>query len=164
MKGWGSKAWDGCLQVRAINVLHSTCVSDYYHYYYQYYYFYFYYYYYYCCCCYSSTQESSNHKACADWPILRSTRRSDYLITGRARAHAKEERKPPLFFSPRASSTFLLSLPQKGYDCYDEGDYSGTFMRASKFGKNLAGRDQVSGGGGGGGGGDKRSFVLQWFF
>ena len=41
MKGWGSKAWDGCLQVRAINVLHSICVSDYYHYYYQYYYYFF---------------------------------------------------------------------------------------------------------------------------
>ena len=25
--------------------------------------------YYYCCCCYISTQASSNHKACADWPI-----------------------------------------------------------------------------------------------
>ena len=85
MNGWGSKAWDGCLQARAINVLHSICVSDYYHYYYQYYY-------YYCCCCcccccccYISTDASSNYKACADWPILRSTSRSDYLITGRAR-------------------------------------------------------------------------------
>ena len=38
-----------------------------------------------CCCCYISTQASSNYKACADWPILRGTRRSDYLITGRAR-------------------------------------------------------------------------------
>ena len=44
MNGWGSKARDGCLQARAINVLHSICVSDYYHYYYQYYYYYCYYY------------------------------------------------------------------------------------------------------------------------
>ena len=38
-----------------------------------------------CCCCYISTQASSNNKACADWPILRGTRWSVYLITGRAR-------------------------------------------------------------------------------
>ena len=67
MIAWGSKAWDGCLQARAINVLQSTCVSDYYHYYHYYYY----YYYYYsiiiiiiiiigcCCCCYTSIQASS---------------------------------------------------------------------------------------------------------
>ena len=30
----GSKAWDGYLQARTINVLHSICISDnYYHYY-----------------------------------------------------------------------------------------------------------------------------------
>ena len=103
MKGWGSKAWDGCLQVRAINVLHSICVSDYYHYYYQYYYYYYYYYCCccFCCCCYILTQESSNHKACADWPILRSTHRSDYLITGRARGTREG--------GEEASSPFLSS-------------------------------------------------------
>ena len=38
-----SKAWDGCLQARTINVLHSIYISDYYNYYYNYYD--------YCCCC-----------------------------------------------------------------------------------------------------------------
>ena len=116
MNTWNSKAWDGCLQARAIKVLHSAvCVSDYYCYYY-------YYYYYYCCCCrcccccYISTQTSSNYKACADWPRLRSMRQSDYLITGRARGTREGERGPTPLFSPRASSTFLLSLPQKSYE------------------------------------------------
>ena len=53
------------------------------------------------CWCYISTQESSNHKACADWPILRSTRRSDYLITGRARGTREG--------GEEASSPFLSS-------------------------------------------------------
>ena len=38
------------------------------------------------------------------------------------------------------------------------GDYSGTFIRASKYGKNLAG------GGGGEGQGINGLFMLHWFF
>ena len=41
MNTWGSKAWDGCLQARAINVLQSICVFDYYRYYYHYHYYYY---------------------------------------------------------------------------------------------------------------------------
>ena len=54
-----------------------------------------------CCCCYISTQASSNFKACADWPILRGTRRSDYLITGRARctSEVREEASTPFLSS-----------------------------------------------------------------
>ena len=155
MNTWNSKAWDGCLQARAIKVLHSAvCVSDYYYYYY----------YYYCCCCcrcccccYISTQTSSNYKACADWPRLRSMRQSDYLITGRARGTREGERGPTPLFSPRASSTFLLSLPKKAMSGYVGGSYSETFMRASKYWKNLVRTDQERRG-------DKRSFVLHWFF
>ena len=41
MNAWGSKAWDGCLQARAINVLQSICVFGYYRYYYHYHYYYY---------------------------------------------------------------------------------------------------------------------------
>ena len=115
-----------------------------------------------CCCCYISTQASSNSKACADWPILRGTRRSDYLITGRARGTREGGEAGLLSFSllvrPRH---FFFHSHKKSYDSYDEKDYSGTFMRASKYGKNLAETDQ---GRGCGGEGDKPSFVLHWFF
>ena len=59
--------------------------------------------------------------------------------------------RPPLLFSPRlfslrASSTFVLSLPQKSYDYYDEGGLLWNLYSRVKVRKNLAG----------GGGGDKR--------
>ena len=63
-------------------------------------------------------------------------------------AHAEGERRPPLLISPRTSSTFLLSLPKKAMIA-TMGDYSGTFLRASKYGKTLPGTDQGRWGEGG---------------
>ena len=96
------------LQTRAINVLHCICVSGYHYYHYHYHY---HYYHYYCI----STQVTSIIKraliglACVAWA-------GNYLITGRARGAREGERRPPLLFSPHASSTFLLSplLPPPG--------------------------------------------------
>ena len=68
-----------------------------------------------------STQASSSFKACADLPILRGTRRSDYLITGRARGTrgGGEEVSSPYL------SSYVLDIssfaPKKSYDCYDGG-------------------------------------------
>ena len=47
MNAWGSKAWDGCLQARAINVLQSIYLSDYYYHYNNNYYYHHHHYYYY---------------------------------------------------------------------------------------------------------------------
>ena len=93
-----------------------------------------------------STQASSNFKACADLPILRGTRRSDYLITGRARGTRRggEEASSPYL------SSYVLDIssfaPKKSYDCYDGGLL---FLRASKYGQTLPGTDQGRWGEGG---------------
>ena len=142
-KEWGSKAW---LQARAINVLHCICVSGYYYHYH-------YHYHYYCI----TKQVTSIIK----WALIGLAYvawAGNYLITGRARGTREGERRPPLLFSPHASSTFLLSplLPpsppqtkqnnnnnNKTGTCYAGYDwpYSGTFMRGPKQGKRLAGTD-----------------------
>ena len=87
------------VQAGAVNVLHCICVSGYYYYHYNYYH----YYHYYCI----STQATSIIKraliglACVAWA-------GNYVITGRARGTREGESRPPLLFSPHASSTFLL--------------------------------------------------------
>ena len=90
------------LQARGINGLHCICVSGYYHHHHHHYHYH--YYHYYCI----STQATSIIKraliglACVAWA-------GNYLTTGRARGTREGERRPPLLFSPHASSTFLLS-------------------------------------------------------
>ena len=85
------------MQAGAVNVLHCICVSGYYCYHYNYYH-------YYCI----STQATSIIKraliglACVAWA-------GNYVITGCARGTREGESRPPLLFSPHASSTFLLS-------------------------------------------------------
>ena len=84
----------------------------------------------------------------AVWLSLRS-------ILGRARGTREWERRTPLLFSHRASSTFLLSpsapAPPKMAPAtqsmigYDEGTYSATFMHVSKQGMNLAETNQGRG-------------------
>ena len=83
------------------------------------------------------------YKAGGVWLSLRS-------MQGRARGTREGERRPPLLFSHRASSTFLLSppLPPKMAPAtqsmigYDEGNNSGTFTRVLKHGMNLSGTYQ----------------------
>ena len=145
-KEWGRKRG---VQAGAVNVLHCICVSGYYYYHYNYYHYYR-----------ISTQATSiiNRAliglACVAWA-------GNYVITGRARGTREGESRPPLLFSPHASSTFLLSpLPspspqekkqnnnnKKTGACYAGYDwpYSGTFMRGSMQGKRMAGRDQGRG-------------------
>ena len=117
----------------------------YYYYYYYYYYCYYYYYYYYSIQATSIIKRSLIGLACV-------ARAGNYLITGRARGTREGERRPPLLFSPHASSTFLLSSPRPpsppqkngAYAAYD-WPYSGTFIRVSKHGKRLSGTDQGRG-------------------
>ena len=102
-----------------------------------------------------------NYKGGADWLSLGSMS-CNYLITGRARGTRERERRPPLLFSPHASSTYLLlplppPLPpqtkqnnnnnEKTGACYAGygWPYCGTFIRGSKQGKRLAGTDQGKG-------------------
>ena len=90
-------------KARAVNVLHCICVSGYQHHHHHHHHHY-HYHHYYCI----STQATSIIKwaliglACVAWA-------GNYLITGRARGTREGERRPPLLFSPHASSTFLLS-------------------------------------------------------
>ena len=97
-KGMGFKSV--VCKARAVNVLHCICVFGYHHHHHHHYH------HYYCI----STQATSIIKraliglACVAWA-------GNYLITGRARGAREGERRPPLLFSPHASSTFLLSPP-----------------------------------------------------
>ena len=152
-KGRGFKSV--VFKARAVNVLHCICVSGHHHRHHHHHHHY-HYHHYYCI----STQATSIIKraliglACVAWA-------GNYLITGRARGTREGERRPPLLFSPHASSTLLLSpiLPpprqtkqnnnnnNKTGACYAGYDwpYSETFMRGSKQGKRLAGTDQGRG-------------------
>ena len=89
-----------------------------------------------------------NYEAGAVWLSLRS-------ILGRARGTREWERRTPLLFSHRASSTFLLSPSApaqktmapatQSMSGYYERTYSATFMRVSKQGMNLPETDQERG-------------------
>ena len=91
-------------KARAVNVLHCICVSGYHHHHHHHDHHHYHYHHYYCI----STQATLIIKraliglACVAWA-------GNYLITGRARGTREGERRPPLLFSPHASSTFLLS-------------------------------------------------------
>ena len=84
-------------------------------------------------------------------------------ITGRARGTREggDEASSPFLSSPFLSSCVLdicsFAPTKKAMITTMRGDYSGTFIRASKYGKNLAG-------GGGEGRGINGSFMLHWFF
>ena len=100
-KGRGFKSV--VFKARAVNVLHCICVSGHHHRHHHHHHHY-HYHHYYCI----STQATSIIKraliglACVAWA-------GNYLITGRARGTREGERRPPLLFSPHASSTLLLS-------------------------------------------------------
>ena len=75
-------------------------------------------------------------------------------MLGRARGTREGERRTPLLFSHRTSSTFLLLSPRpppprkkmasatQSMIGYGEGTYSLEFMRVSKQGMNLPETDQ----------------------
>ena len=91
----------------------------------------------------------SNYKAGAVWLSLRG-------MLGRARGTREGERRTPLLFSHRTSSTFLLLSPRppppppkkkmasatQSMIGYGEGTYSLEFMRVSMQGMNLPETDQ----------------------
>ena len=68
----------------------------------------------------------------------------NYLITGRTRETREGERRPPLLFSPWAPPPPKKKKTGAHYAGHD-WPYSGTFLRVSKHGKNLAGKDQGRG-------------------